>query len=134
MTAPANVPGPAQMEASPLGMRVQLSGKSWGRVVSYRLLENGRLLTYCQPEDASEGRASVPVLIKVRPDGVAQASPPVDVDAAVLTAHRVAGGLDTRQPIGAQMQQLAIAVIAMSDQLGASRPDTRPDARQDGGA
>ncbi|EKE78462.1 hypothetical protein P24_02841 [Oceanibaculum indicum P24] len=105
------------MDTSPLGMRVQLGSKSWGRVVSYRLLENARLLTYCQPEGASEGQASVPVLVTIRPDGVAQASPPVDVASAILTAHRVAGGLDTRQPVNAQLQQLAIAVIAMSDQL-----------------
>ena len=38
-----------------------------------------------------------------------------------MTAYRVASGRDTRQPVGAQMQQLAIAVIAMSDQLRGQR-------------
>ena len=66
MSAAAHAPGAVQMDTSPLGMRVQLGAKSWGRVASYRLLENGRLLAYCQPDDASEGQVSVPVLVSIR--------------------------------------------------------------------
>ena len=120
MSAPAYVP--AALPLSPLGMRVDLGKRLQGTVAGYRPVGDRRLMLYCRAEGAPEGAPLASLLVDIRPDGsLAQASNPVIADDVRTLAERVAAGLEPHMPVSAVQQQLAMTVLALSDQIIAGR-------------
>lgn len=112
----------AALSRSILGLRVNLGRRLQGTVAGYREVGPSRLMLYCRADGAPEGAALASLLVDVRPDGrLVPVSNLVIAEDVRNLAERVAAGLEPHMAVSAVQQQLAMTVLALSDQIIAGR-------------